>query len=180
MISKIANALVWGGLTLLLVALIYKYTDWIKPAVDQGVESVKTVVSKVPTGPFGKANNEAELDKAREAFAKGDVETSIAAYQTYLKDDTSNADARGELGNVYYLNGRLPEAAQAYYDAAKLLIAQNHPERVSALLPIIGQVNPPLANELAQKLVQIAQPAASAAEQQPAVQQAPQSATGYY
>ncbi|NOT18460.1 MAG: tetratricopeptide repeat protein [Sulfuriferula sp.] len=178
MISKIANAVVWGGLTLLLVALIYKYTDWIKPAVDHGVASVKTVVASVPTGPFGKADNEANLDKARDAFAKGDVEGSIAAYQAYLKDDTSNADARGELGNVYYLNGRLPEAAQAYYDAAKLLIAQNHPERVPALLPIIGQVNPSLANELVQKMTVTSAPAT---DTQPApVQQAPQSATGYY
>jgi thioredoxin-like negative regulator of GroEL len=180
MISKIANALVWGGLTLLLVALIYKYTDWIKPAVDQGIESVKTVVAKVPTGPFGKESNEAELDKAREAFAKGDIETSISAYQAYLKDDTSNADARGELGNVYYLNGRLPEAAQAYYDAAKLLIAQKHPERVPALLPIIGQVNPSLANELVQKMTQTSAASATAEPQPATVQQAPQSATGYY
>lgn len=179
MISKIANTVVWGGLTLLLVAVIYKYTDWIKPAVDHGVASVKTVVASVPTGPFGKSSNEAELNKARDAFAKGDVEASITAYQAYLKDDVSDADARGELGNVYYLNGRLPEAAQAYYDAAKLLIAQNHAERVPALLPIIGQVNPSLANELVQKMTQVSTPA-NAQSQSATVQQAPQSATGYY
>lgn len=177
---KFANVLVWGGMTLVAVALVYKYTDLIKPAVDHGMEAVKTVVAKVPAGPFGKASNEADLDKARDAFANGDVDGSIASYKAYLKSDTVNADARGELGNVYYLNGHLPEAAQAYYDASKLLIEQKHAERVPALLPIIAQANPSLADELVDKLSQMPPMPPVAEEGQVAVQKAPQSATGYY
>jgi cytochrome c-type biogenesis protein CcmH/NrfG len=182
MISKIANWIVWSLLTVLIVVLVYRYTDWLKPAVDKGVESVKSVVAKTPIGPFGKDTSAEQLNSARDAFANGNTDASITAYQAYLKLNPDNADARGELGNVYYLTGKLPEAAQAYYDAGKLLIAQKHPERVPALLPIIGQVNPALADELAQKLAQAAPVEAqtqAANDDQPA-QQPTQSATRYY
>jgi hypothetical protein len=49
------------------------------------------------------------------------------------------------------MTGRVPEATQAYYDAAKLLLEKKELERVDALLPIIGQFNPMMADELAQK-----------------------------
>ena len=180
MISKLANWIVWSLLTVLIVVLVYRNTDWFKPAVEKGVESVKSVVAKTPLGPFGKDTSEAQLNKARETFANGDADAAITAYQDYLKGNASNADARGELGNVYYLTGKLPEAAQAYYDASKLLIEQKHPERVPALLPIIGQVNPALADELVQKLSQNAAAAAPAQSADAAPQQATQSATRYY
>jgi thioredoxin-like negative regulator of GroEL len=169
-------------LAVLIVVLVYRYTDWFKPAVDKGVASVKSVVAKTPLGPFGKNTSDAQLNTAREAFANGNADASITAYQAYLKDNADNADARGELGNVYYLTGKLPEAAQAYYDASKLLIEQKHPERVPALLPIIGQVNPALADELAQKLAKTApaDPKTQAANDEQPEQQPAQSATRYY
>jgi thioredoxin-like negative regulator of GroEL len=177
---KVLGTLVWGGLTVLIVFVIYKYTDWIKPTIVQSVASVKTVIAKVPAGPFSQTSNQAELDKAREAFANGNVDGSIAAYKAYLKIDAKNADAQGELGNVFYLTGHLPEAAQSYYEASKLLIEQKQTERVPPLLPIIGQVNPSLADELAHKLASAPAPAAVPATANAPVHQAPQSATGYY
>jgi uncharacterized protein YbjT (DUF2867 family) len=106
------------------------------------------------------------------------MEGSVVAYKDYLKANSSNADAHGELGNVYYLTGRYQDAAQSYYDSAKLLIEQKQTERVAALLPVVAQVNPALADELAQKLSQIpsqmAQPGVQGA------QQPPQSAMRYH
>jgi len=181
MISKLANWIVWSALALLVVVLVYKNTEWFKPAADKAMESVKTVVSKAPAGPFSKNSSEDQLSKARETFAMGDVEGSITAYKEYVKHNSSNADARGELGNVYYLSGKFQESAQAYYDAAKLLIEQKQLDRVPALLPVIAQVNPALADELSQKLYQNPQQQTTAQtqpDQQP--QQAPQSANRYY
>lgn len=181
MISKLANWIVWSALTLLVVVLVYKNTEWFKPAADKAMESVKTVVSRTPAGPFGKSSSEDQLNKARENFAMGDVDGSIAAYKEYVKHNSGNADARGEMGNVYYLTGKFQEAAQAYYDAAKLLIEQKQMDRVPALLPVIAQVNPNLADELSQKLYQTPMQQTTAQtlpDQQP--QQAPQSANRYY
>lgn len=182
MISKLANWIVWSALTVLVVVLVYKNTDLLKPAADKAMASVKTVVSKAPSGPFSKNTSEDQLNKARENFAMGDVEGAITAYKEYVKHNSGNADARGELGNVYYLTGNFQESAQAYYDAAKLLIEQKDMDRVPALLPVIGQVNPALADELAQKLYQNPQQQTTAQTQPDHQQphQAPQSANRYY
>lgn len=178
MLKKSLNAIIWLGLTVLVMVLVYKNTDWFKPAADKAMDTIASAVNKAPVGPFSKNTSEEFLDKGREAFSSGDMGGAVAAYKDYLKSNTTNADAYGELGNVYYLTGHYQDAAQSYYDSAKLLIEQKQTDRVSALLPIIAQVNPALADELAQKLShspsQIAQPGMQG------VQQPPQSATRYH
>jgi thioredoxin-like negative regulator of GroEL len=177
MISKIANWVVWTALTVVVLVLVYKNTDWFKPAADKAMASVKSVAAKVPTGPFGKNSSEEKIGTAREAFARGDVDGAVAIYNEYIKSNANDPDARGELGNVYYMTGRLPEAAQAYYDAAKLLLDKKELDRVDELLPVIAQVNPMMADELVQKLHEAMNAQMSAPPpvgQMP--QQAPQSA----
>jgi tetratricopeptide (TPR) repeat protein len=177
MLKKSLNAIIWMGLSLLVVILVYKNTDWFKPAADKAMDSIASAVSKAPAGPFGKNSSEDMLNKGRDAFAAGDIEGSITAYKDYLKSNSNNADAHGELGNVYYLNGRYQESAQSYYDSAKLLIEQKQTDRVPALLPVIAQVNPALADELAQKMSQIS--AQITQQTAPGQQHPPQSATRY-
>lgn len=181
MISKIANWVVWTALTVVVLVLVYRNTDWFKPAADKAMASVKSVASKVPTGPFGKNSSEEKIGMAREAFARGDVDGAVALYNEYIKNNASDPDARGELGNVYYTTGRLPEAAQAYYDAAKLLLEKKELDRVDDLLPVIAQVNPMMADELVQKLHE-AMSAQMSAPLPPVGQmpQAPQSASTRY
>lgn len=184
MISRIANWVVWTALTVVVLVLVYRNTDWFKPAADQAITSVKSVAAKVPGSPFGKAAVADKVAGAREAFARGDIEGAVNQYNEAIKNDASDADVRGELGNVYYTTGRLPEAAQAYYDAAKLLLDKNELERVDQLIPVIAEVNPMMADELVQKLhqamgaqmTQMAPPAAPA----PMQQQGPQSALTRY
>lgn len=177
MFSKIANWVVWTALTVVVLVLVYKNTEWFKPAADRAIESVKSVASKVPTGPFGKSSSEGKLNNAREAFARGDIDGAVTMYNDVIKSHPNDADARGELGNVYYLTGRLPEATQAYYDTAKLLLEKKDIDRVEPLLPVIAQLNPMMADELTQKLHETMD--ASMMANQPPVpygQQAPQSA----
>ncbi len=176
MISKIANWVVWTALTVVVLVLVYKNTDWFKPAADRAMEGVKTVVAKVPTGPFGKSSADDKLNSAREAFARGDVDGAVTIYNEVIKNNAGNADARGELGNVYYVTGRLPEAAQAYYDASKLLLEKKDIERVHPLLPIVAQVNPAMADELMQKIGDAMAPPEMAHAPSNMTQQAPQSA----
>jgi thioredoxin-like negative regulator of GroEL len=154
---------------------VYKNTDWFKPAADKAMDTIATAVSKSPVGPFAKVSSDELLNKGRDAFAAGDVEGAVVAYKDYLKTNAGNADAHGELGNVYYLTGRYQESAQSFYDSAKLLIDQKQTDRVPALLPVIAQVNPALADELAHKMSQNPpQMAPQMTQQQP-----PQSALRY-
>lgn len=186
MISKIANWVVWTALTVLVLLLVYWNTNWFKPAAERMLTSVRTATASVTNAVGGgeAAKPEDKINNAREYFARGDVDGAVAVYSELIQANPSDADARGELGNVYYLTGRPYEAAQAFYDAAKLLLDKRDFQRVAALLPAIGQINPMMADELAYRMAELnsnqaaAQaPAGTSAE---APKQAPQSALTRY
>jgi tetratricopeptide (TPR) repeat protein len=162
MISRLANWILYAVILAVIGALIYYYTDWFKPAAQKAVVAAKGMLESIPIGPFSKREgaDAAALGEARAAYARGDVEGAVRAYADIVKKNADNVDAQGELGNVYYMTGRLREAADAYAAAAKLLIDQRQPERAQALLPAIGQGNPALANEVMQRLMRASQAAA--------------------
>ncbi len=60
------------------------------------------------------------LVNARAAFARKDIVGAINAYRDYIDRNPGDVDARGELGNVYFANGRLRDAAHIYDEAANM------------------------------------------------------------
>jgi tetratricopeptide (TPR) repeat protein len=163
MLKNSLNAIIWIGLSLFVAVWAYKKTDWYKPVADKATDQISAVVSKAPTGPFGQNASEKLLNYGRNAFVVGDFEGAVVAYKDFLKTNPDHADAYGELGNVYYLSGRHQDAAQNYYDSARLLIDQKQTDRIPALLPVIAQINPPLANEVAQNMLKVSSPTAAQA-----------------
>ncbi len=153
MISRLANWILYAVILAVIGALIYYYTDWFKPATQKAMTTAKSVVESIPVGPFSKKASDELLNSAREAYARGDVEASIKAYTEYCKKNPDSLDGNGELGNVYYMSGRLQEAAQSYFEAAKRLVDQDQMERAQGLLPSIAQGNPQLANDLQQLMM---------------------------
>jgi tetratricopeptide (TPR) repeat protein len=154
MISRLANWILYAVILAVIGALIYYYTDWFKPATQKAVSTAKSVVESIPIGPFSKKAADELLNQAREAYSRGDAEAAIRSYTEFLAKNPDSIDGHGELGNVYYMSGRLQEAAQSFFEAGKRMIDQNQAERAQALLPSIGQGNPALAGELQQKLMQ--------------------------
>ena len=163
--SKSSHWMMWTILGIIVAVLAYKNFDMFKPVANQAYDSLKAAVGSVAPEAVSPSVSVAApviapaetLDKARLAFTNGDLQGSLAAYKEYIAHNSSNVDARGELGNVYYVSGNYQEAAQTYYDLSKMLIDQKQMDLVSPLLPVIGQVNPDLANELMQKMSQIQQ-----------------------
>jgi hypothetical protein len=163
--SKSRYWFIWTVLALVIAFVAYKNLDSLKPAADQAYDSLKTALSSATSETVSTTANTATnvtapadtLDKARLAFTNGDLQGSLAAYKEYIARNASNLDARGELGNVYYVSGNFQEAAQTYYDLSKMLIDQKQLDMVPALLPVIAQVNPSLADELMQKMYQVQQ-----------------------
>ncbi len=158
--SKSRRWMLWTVLAIVIVFLGYKYVDTLKPAANQAYDSLKAAVSG--TAPEAAVSTAAvspaeTLNKARVAFTNGDFQGSLVAYKEYIAADSNNIDARGELGNVYYVSGYYQEAAQTYYDLSKMLISLKQLDQVPALLPVIGQINPGLADELMQQMSQIQQ-----------------------
>lgn len=172
--SKSRRWMMWTVLAIIIAILAYKNIDMFKPAASQAYDSLKSAVSSVVPEAASTAVSAAmpadTLDKARLAFTNGDLQGSLAAYKEYIAHDSSNLDARGELGNIYYLSGNYQDAAQTYYELSKILLDQKKIDLVPALLPVIGQVNPGLVDELMQKMAQIQQQMFDAQMAQPSRQ----------
>lgn len=64
------------------------------------------------------SSREAILQRAREAYWRGDTEAAERAYMDLLAASPGDADAFGELANLYHATGRREEARDALYEAA--------------------------------------------------------------
>jgi tetratricopeptide (TPR) repeat protein len=119
----------------------------------------------------------ANLAEARQAFADGDVKEAVAGYKAYLAANPADADAHGELGNVYYFNGQVGEAARAYYAASLYLLSEGRRDEAGALVPAIRIGAPALASEL-QNRIDASAAAAAAAQAEAGHAPAPTADTG--
>jgi tetratricopeptide (TPR) repeat protein len=87
---------------------------------------------------------------AREEYHRGNIEASIRSYEEVIASSTNNYDAYGELGNVYLSRGNRKEAANAYYEAAAILVKMGEIRRARSLLPMLGRLDRAKAEELNQ------------------------------
>ena len=90
------------------------------------------------------------LISARNAFNQGAMIESEKFYLELTQLDQDNPDAFGELGNVYYSQGKWDEAGQAYYEAAVRLISAGNHNQVVYLQRVINGLNTEHAEKLAQ------------------------------
>jgi len=93
------------------------------------------------------------LINARNAFNQGAVVESEKFYIELTQLDNDNPDIFGELGNVYYSQGKWDEAGQAYYEAAVRLITEKNYNQVAYLQRVITGLNTEHAEKLAQLMM---------------------------
>ena len=93
------------------------------------------------------------LINARNAFNHGKVAQSEKFYRELIQLDNDNPDIFGELGNVYYSQGKWDEAGQAYYEAAVRLITEKNYNQVAFLQRVIAGLNTEHAEKLAQLMM---------------------------
>jgi hypothetical protein len=103
------------------------------------------------TGADKPAPNTRELwISAREEYHRGNIEGSISNYQQVIANTKDNYDAYGELGNVYLSRGKYREAANAYFEAASILVRQGQTGRARSLLPVLDRLDRSKADALNQ------------------------------
>ncbi len=93
------------------------------------------------------------LIDARQAFNQGKVVASEKLYIELTQLEQDNPDAYGELGNVYYSQGKWDKAGQAYYEAAVRLIAEGKYNQVSYLQRVISGLDREHAEKLSQLMM---------------------------
>jgi tetratricopeptide (TPR) repeat protein len=89
---------------------------------------------------------------ARKSFYQRNYKLSEQSYLKVIDASDDNYDAYGELGNVYFNQGKNQQAASAYYEAAAILVRQGQIRRARSLVGLLHHLDKAKAVEL-QKLI---------------------------
>jgi tetratricopeptide (TPR) repeat protein len=89
---------------------------------------------------------------ARKSFYRRDYVLSEQKYKDIIDNTKDNYDAYGELGNVYFNQGKRDQAATAYYEAAAILARKGKTRRARSLVGLLRSLDKSKADEL-QKLI---------------------------
>ena len=89
---------------------------------------------------------------ARKSFYQRQYEQSEKSYLQVIDSTEDNFDAYGELGNVYFNQGKNEQAASAYYEAAAILVKKGQVNRARSLIGLLRHLDRTKADEL-QKLI---------------------------
>ena len=95
---------------------------------------------------------EMSLGKARQAFWAQDMVKAEQLYQEVANSDGSNINAWGELGNIYYMQSKWPEAAKAYTEVALLLIEKNDMPQAAFFHELVNQMDPAQSERINERL----------------------------
>lgn len=85
---------------------------------------------------------------ARKSFYQRNYELSEKNYQDVIANTKDNFDAYGELGNVYFNQGKKKQAASAYYEAAAILVRKGQVNRAKSLMGLLRHLDKAKAEEL--------------------------------
>ena len=88
------------------------------------------------------------LASAREAYWLHDYEQAETIYRELTALEPDNPDWYGELGNMYFSQGKWDESASAYYEAGTRLVKAGRLARARDLVKVIRGLNGSQAQEL--------------------------------
>jgi tetratricopeptide (TPR) repeat protein len=115
----------------------------------ESLPTMTTAVDDQMAAPQEPVSSTRELwISAREEFHRGNIDVSIRNYKEVIATSSDNYDAYGELGNVYLSRGSEKEAADAYFEAAAILVKTGQIDRARSLLPMLGRLDRARAEEL--------------------------------
>lgn len=106
----------------------------------------------VPDYVEPKRNAREMLLVARQTFWNGNPLGSEKIYLDLVKLHESSPDVYGELGNVYYSQGKWEQAGKAYYQAAVRLLDLKQTQQVNYLLRVIQGLDAESAEKLKLKI----------------------------
>ncbi len=126
-----------------------KANKFVSAAVEQELENAGAAGDVAALTPDA---TRAVWIKARKSFYQHEYAQSEKRYRRVIAMTKDNFDAYGELGNVYFNQGKNDKAADAYMAAATILIKQGKVERARSLVGLMHYLNQDKARQLKQKL----------------------------
>ena len=88
------------------------------------------------------------MAKARESYWLRDFDAAEQHYRKLTQIDPDNPDGYGEMGNMYFSQGKWDEAAAAFYEAGTRLVKSGHFVQAQQLVEVIRGLNGPQAEDL--------------------------------
>ena len=122
------------------------------PVDNLSVVSESGSVPKILSTPAAKMSMHDTWMAARKAFYMKNFSLSEKSYHAVIAGTNNNFDAYGELGNVYFHQGKYKHAAEAYLRAGTILVRKGNIQRAQSLLPVLQQLDVPKANQLQQQI----------------------------
>jgi len=139
-----------------MMSVVEKIKDTVPETVSEMIDSVdgsrEEVSEKTVSSGSSQSDNLAVLHRARQAYWNGSLAEAEKAYQELSELTSQDPNVFGELGNIYYAQGKWKQAGQAYYEAAIRLIDLNQPAQANYLLRIIQGLDAESADKLRQKM----------------------------
>jgi len=93
------------------------------------------------------------MAKARESYWLRDFDAAEQHYRKLTQIDPDNPDGYGEMGNMYFSQGKWDEAAAAFYEAGTRLLKSGHFVQARQLVEVIRGLNGPQADDLEAQVV---------------------------
>jgi hypothetical protein len=124
---------------------------FISPIVERQLSNVDSHGKVISESVQGDTIRESWIT-ARKSFYRRQYELSEQSYQDVINNTTDNFDAYGELGNVYFNQGKKEAAAMAYFEAASILVRKGQIRRAKSLMGLLRHLDKNKANDL-QKLI---------------------------
>jgi tetratricopeptide (TPR) repeat protein len=84
------------------------------------------------------SENRISLQAARQAYWQGRLDDAVQIYQTLVKQAPGDPNALGELGNVYWQQGKQDAAFEVYFAAAHQLYLQKKQQQAWDLLTFVS------------------------------------------
>jgi len=101
-----------------------------------------------PGQAAGGMTREDHVQRARRAFWNGEFEAAEAAYMALVSQYPADADAFGELGNLYQSMGKPQRAMDAYFEAAVRLKAAGKIDKLKEVMELLTREGDPRADQL--------------------------------
>ncbi len=92
------------------------------------------------------------INDARQAFWSRDLPKAERIYRTLTSAADANINAWGELGNIYYMQARWKEAANAYTEVALRLIEKNELQQAAFFHRLVSQMDRAQSERINQQL----------------------------
>lgn len=121
---------------------------YVTPEIEQSLSNISDEGVVTDTAEAETLSTRELWINARKSFHRRDFESSISSYEQLISKTPDNFDAYGELGNVYFNQGKMKQAAGSYYEAAVILVRLGQLQRANSLMGMLSSMDQDKAKEL--------------------------------